>query len=249
MKIDLNCDLGESFGIYTLGHDDLMMDYVSSINVACGMHAGDPEVMLKTIKLAIDKGVSIGAHPGYPDLAGFGRRGMDLSDHALESTILYQVGALKVMVEAHGGRLNHVKAHGALYNKASKDYRTACILVSAIKKIDSKLIVMGLAESEMTRACHDLNMTFAGEMFADRRYTEALKLQARTESGSVLTFNESISQCKGMILDKGVIDVQGIFRPLVGDTICIHGDNMKGVELAKKLCEIFAEEKIEVSAL
>lgn len=249
MKIDLNCDLGESFGIYTLGHDDLMMDYVSSINVACGMHAGDPDVMMRTIKLAIQKGISIGAHPGYPDLVGFGRRNMDLSLESLQSSIIYQVGALKTMVEALGGKLRHVKAHGALYNKASKDYETAYTLVKAIQMIDKNLVVMGLAGSETIRACKDLNMPFARELFADRRYTSDLKLQSRSEAGSVLLMDESIDQCKNMIINHSVIDLNGKHQSLEGDTICIHGDNIKGVELVKKLRDLFKSEGIEVTAI
>lgn len=248
MRIDLNCDLGESFGIYKLGHDEEMMDYVSSINVACGMHAGDPDVMLRTVRMAIEKEVSIGAHPGFPDLKGFGRRDMDLSPSELESTILYQVGALKTMVEAEGGKLQHVKPHGALYNLAARDYVVASVIVKTIKKIDKDLVIMGLAGSEMEKACEKQNMVISREMFADRRYTEELALQSRKIEGSVLSLEEAIEQCRSMVADQGVVDCSGTFRTLDGDTICVHGDNVKGVELVKALRGTFKDMGIEVMA-
>lgn len=249
MRIDLNCDLGESFGIYKIGNDELIMDYVTSVNIACGMHAGDPDIMMKTIKLAIEKGVSIGAHPGYPDLKGFGRRELDLTKDELKNTVLYQVGALKAMVEACGGKLQHVKPHGALYNLAAKDEQVAYTIVEAVKLIDKNLVIMGLAESAMLKACKKLNMRMSNELFGDRRYTPDLKLQSRREFGSVLELDDSISQCYDMVMHNRVIDCTGTVRSLNGETICIHGDNIKGVELAMKLRQIFKENNIEVKAI
>jgi len=250
MKIDLNCDLGESFGIYKIGNDREIMDYVTSVNIACGFHAGDPEIMVKTVQSAIEKDVSIGAHPGYPDLQGFGRRMMQMSHDALRASILYQVGALKAIVEACGGRLNHVKPHGALYNLASKDYDVALVIARAIYDIDPELIFMGLAESQMIKAGRDIGLKVAAETFADRRYDENLKLVPRGISGAVIEdIHHSIDQCIDIIAKQEVTDINGEKRCLKGDSICIHGDNQKGIDLVKLLRQSLKNQDIQVEAL
>lgn len=250
MKIDLNCDLGESFGIYTIGNDEQIMDFVSSVNIACGFHAGDPLIMERTVKMAIDKNVSIGAHPGYPDLQGFGRRAMSMSSDALRAMILYQVGALKTMVEAHGGHLNHVKPHGALYNLASKDYQVALTIAQAIYDIDPQLILLGLSGSEMIRAGQVIGLTVAAETFADRRYDSDLKLVSREIKGAVIKdIDQSIKQCLDIIIKGQVEDINGHSRTIKGDSICIHGDNQKGLDLLQGLCEAFKDLNVDVEAL
>jgi UPF0271 protein len=250
MKIDLNCDLGEGFGIYDIGNDELIMDYVTSVNIACGFHAGDPEIMEKTVKTALEKGVSIGAHPGYPDLQGFGRRAMSLSNDALRASMIYQINALKGFVELYGGKLRHVKPHGALYNLASKDYEVASIIAKAVYDIDPTLILMGLAGSEMIKAGEALGLEVAAETFADRRYTNELKLVPRGTEGAVIeTVEGSIKQCMSMIKSQTIVDVNGETKTLKGDSICIHGDNAHGIELVKTLLKALEQEKITVEAL
>ena len=250
MRIDLNCDLGESFGQYIIGSDEEIMNYVSSVNIACGFHAGDPEIMEKTVKLAIKKGVSIGAHPGYPDLQGFGRRAMTMSDAALRSMMIYQIGALKAFIESYGGKLVHVKPHGALYNLAAKDYEVALILAKAIYDVDKDLIFMGLAGSEMIRAGEDTGLKVCRETFADRRYTDELKLVARGTKGAVIeAIDDSVDQCLKMIIDNKITTISGEEKEMYGDSICIHGDNAHGIELVKSLLESFELKKVKVEAM
>ncbi len=235
-NIDINCDLGESFGIYKIGNDEKIMDYVTSVNIACGFHAGDCEIMQKTVELAIKKGVSIGAHPGYQDLVGFGRRDINLSNAAIRALIIYQVGALKAFVEANGGKLAHVKPHGALYNLCAKDKTVSDVVVKAIYDIDKDLIFMGLSGSEMIKSAEEIGLKVAREVFADRRYDKDLKLVNRSIEGAVISeIDDSINQCIDIILNENVIDIENEKRHLKGDTICIHGDNLHGLELANSL--------------
>lgn len=237
-KIDLNCDLGESFGIYKIGNDEEIMNYVTSVNIACGFHAGDPLIMKKTVDLAIKKGVSIGAHPGYNDIVGFGRRDIKLSLEEIRSLIIYQVGALKAFVEASGGRLNHVKPHGALYNLAASNYEVAETIAKAIYDIDKDLILIGLSGSEMIKAGNDIGLKVANEVFADRRYTKDLKLVNRSKEGALIdNVDDSVNQCIDIVMNNNVIDESLCSRDIIGDTICIHGDNNQGLELAKVLVD------------
>lgn len=235
-KVDLNCDLGEGFGMYSIGNDEAIMDYVTSVNIACGFHAGDPEIMQKTVELAMKKGVAIGAHPGYQDLVGFGRREIKMTHDAIRASIIYQVGALKSFVEASGGKLQHVKPHGALYSLAASDYGVAMTIAKAIYDIDKNLIFMGLSNSEMIKAAEDIGLKAAREVFADRRYTKDLKLVSRSVEGSLIEdVDDSISQCIDIIVNSNVMDIELERRELSGDSICIHGDNAHGIELASML--------------
>ncbi|MBI9013471.1 MAG: 5-oxoprolinase subunit PxpA [Clostridiales bacterium] len=250
MKIDLNCDLGESFGVYALGNDEMIMDYVTSVNIACGCHAGDPEIMEKTVELAIKKGVSIGAHPGYPDLQGFGRRDMAMSKEALRASMIYQISALKGFVEIKGGKLQHVKPHGALYNLAAKDYEVARVIAQAIYDIDPSIIFMGLADSEMIRAGNDVGLKVAREVFADRRYTKDKNLVPRNLKGAVIEdVSDSINQCLSIISKHELIDYEGNKLILEGDSICIHGDNAHGIELVSRLRETLKNQSIKIQSL
>lgn len=250
MRIDLNCDLGESFGLYKIGNDDVIMDYVTSVNIACGCHAGDPEIMEKTVKMAIEKKVSIGAHPGYPDLQGFGRREMKMSLKALRSSMIYQIGALKTFVEVEGGQLRHVKPHGALYNLAARDYDVAYTIAKAIYDIDPSLIFMGLSDSQMIKAGEDVGLKVAHEVFADRRYTPDKKLVARSREGAVIEeIQDSISQCLSIIEACKLTDIEGNILDIRGDSICIHGDNVHGIELVKALSKKLSEKSIEMKAM
>lgn len=248
--VDLNCDLGESFGNYVIGNDEKILDYVTSVNIACGFHAGDPVVMENTVKKALEKGVAIGAHPGYPDLMGFGRRSMNISLEEARAYIIYQVGALKTFVEAYGGKLQHVKPHGALYNAASKDYNLARALAEAVYDIDSELIFMGLSNSIMTKAAEDVGLRVAHEVFADRAYNKDGTLVSRKIKGAVIHDTDlCIERVLNMIKNCKVKTIDGTDIEIKADSICIHGDNEMALEFAKNLKEKLREHEIHIRAL
>ncbi len=210
--VDLNCDLGESFGRYTLGDDEAVMAQVTSVNVACGLHAGDPLVMARTVRLAGRMNVALGAHPGYPDLQGFGRRVMDLPLDEAEAFVIYQLGALEAFARVEGVELRHVKPHGAMYNQASKDDRLALALARAVKRFDPQLILVGLAGSALIRAGQEVGLRVAEEGFPDRAYTPDGQLRPRKEPGALLT-------------DPAEICAQAVRLAQAGmDTLCLHGD-------------------------
>ena len=190
MKIDLNCDLGESFGNYKIGMDEEVIKYISSANIACGFHASDPLVMAKTVSLAKENGVSIGAHPGYPDLVGFGRRNMSLTPAEITAIIVYQIGALSAFCSANGMKLKHVKPHGALYNMAAKDPAIAMAICEGIYSVDKQLILLAPSFSQMAKAAHSLGLPTASEVFADRAYEEDGSLVARSKPGAMITNEE-----------------------------------------------------------
>jgi 5-oxoprolinase (ATP-hydrolysing) subunit A len=239
MLIDLNCDLGESFGPYTIGKDEEMMKYVTSVNIACGFHAGDPLVMMKTVHQAIKHDLKIGAHPGLPDLQGFGRRTINITPHEAYALVQYQVGALQGMVKAQGGRLSHVKPHGALYNMAAKDIDLARSIAKAIYDLDESLVLFGLSGSELTRAGVETGLMVAHEVFADRTYQADGTLTPRTLPDSVLHDADRVEeQVMKMVEHQQVRAVTGEVISLRADTICLHGDNIEGVNLAKILKEI-----------
>lgn len=249
-KIDLNSDLGESFGRYILGNDAAILEAVSSANIACGFHAGDPVVMSETVQTAIEKGVSIGAHPGYPDLTGFGRRAMALSPKELDAYVTYQLGALQAFVGRYGGRMNHVKPHGALYNLAARDYETARILAEAIYKFDPTLFFVGLAGSEMIRAGNKVGLKTASEVFADRAYTKEGLLVDRAQPGSVIQgTQEQIKRVVQMIKEGRVLSVEGDWIEIQADTVCIHGDGENAAPFSKQLKAALEAEQIEVASL
>ncbi|MHC1704808.1 MAG: LamB/YcsF family protein [Tenuifilaceae bacterium] len=250
MEIDLNCDLGESYGAYKIGNDEAIMSFISSANIACGFHAGDPVTIEKTIRLAIRKNVGIGAHPGYPDLEGFGRRPMKLSSEELRASILYQVGAIKSMTEALGGELQHVKPHGALYNSASVDFDMALIIAQAVKDIDSSLILVGLSNSEMLRAAKEIGLAFASEVFADRAYDDNGTLISRSNSKAVLhDTDQVIKRVLRMINERVVETISGKIIPIQADTICIHGDNEMALSFAENLYSAFKSNGISLKSI
>ncbi|KAB3531609.1 5-oxoprolinase subunit PxpA [Alkaliphilus serpentinus] len=248
--IDLNCDLGESFGLYTIGNDEAILDYVTSVNIACGFHGGDPLVMEKTVRMAIEKGVAIGAHPGFPDLLGFGRRNMAVSPKELKAYITYQVGALYAFVKANGGILQHVKPHGALYNMAAADYSMALAIAEAIAAFDKGLILMGLANSNLIKAADDVGIPRANEVFADRSYNMDGTLVSRNIEGALIHDEEL---CKArvvkMIKEGRVVSIEGAEISLKADSICIHGDNPLALSFACGLRERLQAENIILKAL
>jgi UPF0271 protein len=235
-SIDLNSDLGESFGRWTLGSDTELMKVITSANVACGYHAGDPGVMRATVRLARDAGVAVGAHPGLPDLAGFGRRNMAVSAEEVEDMVLYQVGALAAIAAAEGVRLQHVKAHGALYNMAVKDRGLADAIVRAVRAFDAKLVLFALPGSGLEAAATALGLRVAREGFADRAYEADGSLTPRTRPGAVIhTPADVIGRAVRMARDGIVRATNGSDIPMRVDTICTHGDTPASHELTRQL--------------
>ena len=234
MRIDLNSDLGESFGPWSMGHDAALMASISSANVACGFHAGDPGTMRATLTLARDKGVAIGAHPGFQDLVGFGRREIKASATEVADLVLYQVSALAGMAAAQGMKLQHVKPHGALYNMACRDRSLADAIASAVASIDRSLILFGLPDSALLRAGEAVGLAVAAEVFADRAYDPDGSLTARAKPGSVIHDTQQVvERAITMVKDQKVIAVDGSTIALRADTICLHGDTPGAAEHAK----------------
>jgi 5-oxoprolinase (ATP-hydrolysing) subunit A len=239
LNIDLNCDLGESFGTYTKGNDQKILEKITSANIACGFHAGDPQTMRRTVSLALKNGVKIGAHPGYPDIEGFGRRNMDISPDEIYSLILYQTGALYGVVKAQGGHLSHVKPHGALYNRAATDKAAARAISQAVFDFDRSLTLFGLANSEMITAGNEIGLRTASEVFADRTYQSDGSLTPRTKEGAVIHDEEqALSQVVKMVNEKKVISIDGVEIPISADTVCLHGDNEKALAFADKIVKV-----------
>lgn len=247
MKIDINCDMGESFGRYTLGLDAEMMPLISSANIACGFHAGDPVVMRKTVRMAVDHGVGIGAHPGFPDLPGFGRRKMSLSPEELRNTIIYQVGALMGFTQVFGISLQHVKPHGALYNMAANDEKIGIAIVDVLLELDEKLILFGLSGSQILKIARKTGLRVAQEAFADRAYHEDGSLVSRKVPGAVITdSSEIIDRVLKMTLEHKVAAITGTEIDLEPDTICVHGDTPGAVEHVKHITKTLRQEGIDI---
>lgn len=249
-KVDLNSDLGESFGRYTLGMDADILPLVSSANVACGYHASDPLVMNKTIAMAKEAGVRVGAHPGFPDLMGFGRRNMDVSPAEAKAYTLYQLGALDAFCKAHGVKMQHVKPHGAMYNMAGKDYALSKAICEAIYEYDKDLIVMALSGGELVHAAEDMGLKVAREVFADRAYEEDGSLVNRRKEGAMITDeNEAIARVVRMIKEQKVTAITGKDIPIKADSVCVHGDGVKALAFVKKIRETLTAEGIEIVPL
>ena len=246
MKIDLNCDMGESFGQYKLGDDESVMPFITSANIACGLHAGDPLVMQKTIRLAKKYGVAIGAHPSWPDLQGFGRREMNLSADEVEAFVLYQIGALAAFAKSEGVELRHVKPHGALYNQASRDKTLADAIAYAVKSFDQNLILVGLAGSALIQAGIDLDLRVANEAFPDRRYNSDGTLVSRKQPNAILESPDEVAAHAVMLAKDGI----GFSSQRVKvDTLCLHGDNIHAAENARLVRAALEKENIEVASL
>ncbi|TYP71406.1 LamB/YcsF family protein [Paenibacillus methanolicus] len=236
ITVDVNCDLGESFGAYRMGMDAEIMPYITSANIACGFHAGDPAVMRATVRLAMRHGVGIGAHPGLQDLAGFGRRAMRIDAKEAYELTLYQIGALGAFVKSEGGAMRHVKPHGALYNMAAADAAIAEGIAEAVYRIDPELMLFGLAGSELIRAAERLGLRAANEAFADRRYEADGSLTPRHLAVAVIhDAGEACAQAVGMARGGGVVTRQGTVLAVQADTICIHGDTPGALEYATAL--------------
>ena len=234
--MDINSDMGEGFGAWDMGNDALLLDYITSTNIACGWHAGDPARMKKLVEMASKKRVHIGAHPGLPDLEGFGRREMAISEQDAYNYVLYQAGALKAFVDAIGNKLHHVKPHGALYNQAAKDIKLARGIARAVKDLGSEVILYGLAGSCLIDAAKELNVPVWQEVFADRRYTKEGFLVPRTQAGAVIEDEvDALNQVISLSKNGKVIVIDGSEIKIQADTLCIHGDNPHAVEFAKRI--------------
>jgi UPF0271 protein len=250
MRIDLNCDMGESFGAYKIGLDEEVIKYITSANIACGWHAGDPLVMDKTVKMAVDHGVGVGAHPGYPDLVGFGRRNMDCSPDEIRNYIIYQIGALQAFCAANGARLRHVKPHGNLYNTAVENESVARAIAEAIVSVSQNLIYVALAGAggeKVTQIGKEIGLNVAHEAFADRAYTPEGTLVSRREPGAVIKDRETVAERVLMMAKEGkVIAVDGTEILLEAETICVHGDTPGAVDLVKGIRERLEAEGMDV---
>jgi len=249
-SIDLNCDLGESFGRWTLGQDAELMESISSCNVACGFHAGDPDVMRRTVRLAKENGIAIGAHPGLPDLVGFGRRTMSVTPQEVEALVLYQVGALAAIARAEGAPLRHVKAHGALYNMAIRDRPLADAIARAVAAFDSSLLLFGLPGSELLRAGEAAGLPVAAEGFADRAYEPDGSLTPRSLPDAVIHDPDAVVARAVLMAREGVVVARnGDEVPMRVATICTHGDTPGSHLLTRRLREGLARQGIKVRAV
>lgn len=249
-RVDLNSDLGESFGRYTLGMDDKIIPLITSANVACGYHASDPVVMEKTVSMAREAGIRVGAHPGFPDLMGFGRRNMAVSPAEAKAYVMYQLGALEGFCRAKGVKLQHVKPHGALYNMAAKDYELSKAICEAIYEFDRNLIVLALSGGELARAAKDMGLRTALEVFADRAYEEDGTLVNRRKDGAMITDeDEAIARVVRMVKEKKVTAITGKDIPIQADSVCVHGDGAKALAFVERIRKALTEEGVEICSL
>jgi UPF0271 protein len=249
-RVDLNCDMGESFGAYQIGADDAVFPFITSANVACGFHGGDPTVMRTTLAKARAHGVAVGAHPGFPDLIGFGRRNMDVSPSDIYDLVVYQVGALMGFARAAGVELQHVKAHGALYNMAAAKQELAAAIARAVRDVDRQLVLFGLPGSHLVSEGVSAGLTTASEAFADRNYMNDGSLVSRKRADAqVHDADEAVQRAIRMVREQTVRSIEGKDIPLTVDTICLHGDGPHAAEFAKRLRCAFDAAGIAVRAL
>jgi len=250
-SIDLNADVGESFGAWRMGADEALLPFVSSVNVACGFHAGDPSVIDRTVAAAARAGVAVGAHPGYPDLRGFGRREMRVPAAEVEADVVYQVGALQAFARAHGAPLAHVKPHGALYNQAADDPDLARAVARGTARVSTELVLVGLAGSQALReAAAAAGLRFAAEAFVDRAYDAGGRLVSRAQPGAVVSdAATAAATAVRLARERVVAAADGRAVAVEADTLCLHGDNPRAVELARAVREALAAAGVSVRAL
>lgn len=252
-KIDLNCDMGESFGAYKLGMDDAVIKFISSANIACAWHAGDPSVMNHTVTIAVEHGVGVGAHPGYPDLLGFGRRNMDCTMEELRNYVIYQIGALQAFCNAHGTKMQHVKPHGALYLTAVENEDVARVVAEAIVSVNPDLLYVALAGAKgelMTRIGQEVGLGVVYEAFPDRAYSPEGTLVSRRQPGAVIKDPQAVSERALRMVKEGVvIAVDGTTIPLEAQTLCVHGDNPKAVDLVRSIRETLEADGVAVTPM
>jgi 5-oxoprolinase (ATP-hydrolysing) subunit A len=248
-SIDLNADLGEGFGRYRLEAEADLLDLVSSANVACGFHAGDPIVIRETVSRAVARRVTIGAHPSYPDLQGFGRRDLALSPEEVEATVVYQVGALAAFCAANATKLRYVKPHGALYNRAARDPEIAKAVARAIRSVDPALVLLGLDGTVMLTAAREAGLDVAREAFVDRAYQSDGHLVPRGQTGAVLDdVALVVERALRMVTERYVIAIDGTRRIVRPDSLCVHGDGPQAVAIVRALRERLESAGIEIAA-
>ncbi|MEK6244176.1 MAG: 5-oxoprolinase subunit PxpA [Pseudomonadota bacterium] len=248
-KIDLNCDMGESYGAWKMGADAGIMPFISSANIACGFHAGDPATIRNTVRLAVDRGVAVGAHPSLPDLMGFGRRVMRISPQEMYDLIIYQAGAVEAFARVSGTRLHHVKCHGALYNMAANDEALSEAMVRAVKDLGSGVMLYVLSRSKSFQIGKKAGLPVLGEVFADRGYSDDGSLAPRDQPGGLIEdAAASVKQVLGMIEEGYVTSLSGKRVPVAADTLCLHGDQPGAVTFAQALRKVFTEKGITVAA-
>ncbi len=247
-SVDLNCDLGESFGAYRMGQDAAILEHITSANIACGFHAGGPDVMQRTVQLAVQKNVALGAHPGLPDLAGFGRRALAVSPAEAYNLTLYQIGALQAFAAAQGARLRHVKPHGALYNMAARDPALARAIAEAVRAAGPELILFGQSGSALIRAARDAGLAAAEEVFADRGYQPDGALTPRDSPGALIADPQAAAARAVRMIEDGWVEAGDGTRVAVrADTICVHGDSPGALDFVLALREAFARRGIAVA--
>lgn len=250
MKVDLNCDLGEAFGNYSFGGDQDIIPLITSANIACGFHAGDENVMNATVKLAKDHNVGIGAHPGLPDLQGFGRRNMDLSLDEIYNLVVYQLGALNGFCQIHQVKINHVKPHGALYQMGARDKDIARTIAQAVYDFDSSLVFVGLANTLLISEAKEVGLITASEVFADRRYEDDGQLVSRKDSDALIEdTDEALQQVIKMVKENKVVSKNGKEIELQADTICVHGDGAHALEFVSEIRQSLKKEGIDIQSL
>lgn len=246
-RVDLNCDMGESFGAYKMGNDEEILDFVTSANIACGFHAGDPSTMRKTVKLALEKGVGIGAHPGFQDLAGFGRRNMFVSPQEAYELVVYQIGALYGFVKSEGGVMQHVKPHGALFNMAATDAALSEAIAEAVYAVNPELVLFGLSGSEIVKAGEKIGLRTANEVFSDRTYQSDGTLTSRKEVNALITDTDTaIGQVVRMVREGRVTSTDGKEVAIQADTVCIHGDGVHALDFARRISQTLKTSEIVI---
>jgi UPF0271 protein len=245
--VDLNCDMGEGFGTYKMGNDEEILDFVTSANIACGFHAGDPSTMRKTVKLALEKGVGIGAHPGFQDLTGFGRRNLHVTPREAYEIVVYQIGALYGFVKAEGAQMQHVKPHGALFNMAATDAALAEAIAEAVYAINPQLVLFGLSGSEIVKAGEKIGLRTANEVFSDRTYQTDGTLTNRKEANALITDTDAaIQQVVRMVKEGVVTSTLGTEVSIQADTVCIHGDGIHALDFARRISETLKTSGIDI---
>lgn len=247
LRVDLNCDMGESYGAYKMGNDEEILNYVTSANIACGFHAGDPSTMKKTVNLALNKGVGIGAHPGFNDVVGFGRRNIAVTPEEAYDLVVYQIGALNGFVKASGAKLQHVKPHGALYNMAATDTLLSEAIAKAVYDVDPELVLFGLSGGKLIKAGESAGLKTASEVFSDRTYQRTGELTSRKEPNALIQDdNLAVAQVVRMIKEQKVRSTTDEDITIKADTVCIHGDGSHALTFARKINETLQSEGIDL---
>jgi UPF0271 protein len=247
-RIDLNCDMGESYGAWKMGADAEVMPFITSANIACGFHGGDPATIRKTVRLALDHGVAIGAHPSLPDIQGFGRRVMKISPQEMYDFVVYQAGAVEGFARAAGGKLHHIKCHGALYNMAANDEALSEAMARAVRDLGD-VMLYALSKSKSFEIAKKANLRVAGEVFADRGYSDDGTLAPRDKPGGMIEdAQKSVKQALAMVEEGYVTSLSGKRIPVAADTLCLHGDQPGAVAFAKEIRKAFSDRGIQLGA-